>query len=194
MPDAEVLKLLQGIIADVLKTEPDKVLPEIPFMDLGLGSMEGMQLLGVLEDRMGAVLPQEILFEEETTLQSLVPLVKAGGSVSLKRTTVVDAAHLSAIDIPRQSEKERRTRLLKVIQKSSWQTGQLKADALASHTKMRPEDEQQARTLMAIGNSTETSSTKNLSLNAIPYTPHPLHDNAQHCRPFTQILEGLQAW
>ena len=67
----------------------------------------------MLEERLGATIPQEILFEEETTLRSLVPIIQAGGSVNLKRTTVIDCAHLAAIDLPKQTEKERVTRRLK---------------------------------------------------------------------------------
>ena len=116
MSEDQIIDILKKTVAeDVLKTSPDAFddLVDGPIMDLGLGSMEGMQLLGLLEEKLGAAIPQEILFEEETTLRSLVPIIQAGGSVNLKRTTVIDCAHLAAIDLPKQTEKERRTRRLK---------------------------------------------------------------------------------
>ena len=45
------------------------------------------------------------MFEEETTLRALVPLIKAGGGLQQSRSVLVDAAKLAAIDLPHQTEK-----------------------------------------------------------------------------------------
>ena len=45
-------------------------------------------MLSLIEKRTGVALPTGIMFEEETTLKRLVPLIKAGGGVP-KRACVV---------------------------------------------------------------------------------------------------------
>ena len=63
------------------------------------------KVLSLIEERLGATLPPDIMFEEETTLRALVPLIKAGGGLGRSRSLLVDAAQLAAIDLPDQTEK-----------------------------------------------------------------------------------------
>ena len=61
----------------------------------------------MIEERLGATLPPDIMFEEETTLRALVPLIKAGGGLGHARSVLIDAAKLATIDLPHQTEKVR---------------------------------------------------------------------------------------
>ena len=54
---------------------------------------------------MCTLLKPDIMFEEETTLRALVPLIKAGGGLQQSRSVLVDAAKLATIDLPHQTEK-----------------------------------------------------------------------------------------
>ena len=64
-------------------------------------------MLSLIEERLGATLPPDIMFEEETTLRALVPLIKAGGGLGHARSVLIDAAKLATIDLPHQTEKVR---------------------------------------------------------------------------------------
>jgi hypothetical protein len=64
-------------------------------------------VLSLIEERLGATLPPDIMFEEETTLRALVPLIKAGGGLGHARSVLIDAAKLATIDLPHQTEKVR---------------------------------------------------------------------------------------
>mmetsp|Transcript_29658 Transcript_29658/g.38240 ORF Transcript_29658/g.38240 Transcript_29658/m.38240 type:complete len:441 (+) Transcript_29658:209-1531(+) len=104
--------------------------------------MEGVQVLSLIEKRTGVALPTGIMFEEETTLQRLVPLIKKGGIIA-SRACVVDLAHLSRIDLPKQSEGERLTKANKCTIKSSWRGEDFPPNTLSSlpkPTKEMPHD------------------------------------------------------
>ena len=94
--------------------------------------MEGMQLLALLEERYGVTLPQDLLFEDDTTLHALAVVLKAGGRVA-PRPVLVDGAALAAREadagaddaatLAGKRERLRQERLRAASAKPSLQTG-----------------------------------------------------------------------
>jgi len=76
MSDDDILNLLLQLIAKILKEDTKKFDVNVPVMKLGLGSMEGMYFLSLIEQQFGAVIPEELFFDEQVTLKSLVQLVR----------------------------------------------------------------------------------------------------------------------
>jgi len=150
MSDDEILEIICHTVAvRVLKQVSSDLEVDAPIPSLGLGSMEGVQVMTLLEKRFGLSIPHEIMFEEETTLRSLVPLIRGGGRTAM-RSSLIDGAALACNDVPKQTENERQARLMRVVTKSSWKTGMHTSGCLSLGSKLSKTDEELARKLLAM--------------------------------------------
>jgi hypothetical protein len=94
--------------------------------------MEGVQVLSLIEKKLGVAIPGELMFEDDTTLRSLVPLVRNGGAGLENRVSLVDGAVVAAaVGLLGQTEAERLTKVERCTVKASWRDGSFPVGCLS---------------------------------------------------------------
>jgi NADP-dependent 3-hydroxy acid dehydrogenase YdfG/acyl carrier protein len=63
---ADIERLIQSLLAEKLDTPPDEVAVEVPFVALGLDSLDALDLVADLEKTRGWSLPETLFFEYQT--------------------------------------------------------------------------------------------------------------------------------
>lgn len=127
MSDDAILAVCVKEVADLIGCDAGALDTASPLMTLGIDSMGGMQLMVSLENKFRVHLAEDVFFEEGTTLQTLVPIIKCGGQLG-PRALLVDLAKFSGIEMVNSDEqmksvKVRKERLMKCSKKASIMTG-----------------------------------------------------------------------
>ncbi|KAK7254676.1 AMP-binding ligase [Aureococcus anophagefferens] len=94
MADGDLLNSVVALAAGVMKVQPGDLDADGPVAALGLGSMEGLHLLTVIEEAHGCAPDAELLVDVDMTLRTLCSVLKRGGKAG-PRAKIVDGAKLA---------------------------------------------------------------------------------------------------
>ena len=94
MADGDLLNSVVALAAGVMKVRPGDLDVDGPVAALGLGSMEGLHLLTVIEEAHGCAPDAELLVDVDMTLRTLCSVLKRGGKAG-PRAKIVDGAKLA---------------------------------------------------------------------------------------------------
>ncbi|KAH8098769.1 ligase [Aureococcus anophagefferens] len=94
MADGDLLNSVVALAAGVMKVQPGDLDVDGPVAALGLGSMEGLHLLTVIEEAHGCAPDAELLADVDMTLRTLCSVLKRGGKAG-PRAKIVDGAKLA---------------------------------------------------------------------------------------------------
>mmetsp|Transcript_134 Transcript_134/g.153 ORF Transcript_134/g.153 Transcript_134/m.153 type:complete len:1054 (-) Transcript_134:272-3433(-) len=127
MADEDILNICVKEVADLIACDAASLPTDAPLMTLGIDSMGGMQLMVTLENKFRVHLAEDVFFEEGTTLQTLVPIIKCGGQLG-PRALLIDTVKFTGIEMVNsdeqmKSKKVRNERLMKCSKKASIMTG-----------------------------------------------------------------------
>lgn len=89
-PKEEVLAILFQVIATCTGRQLSEIVPDVPLVALGMDSMRGIELQSELERKFTVMLPDELLFESDVTLQTICNTLIAGGHFK-PRPIIVEA-------------------------------------------------------------------------------------------------------
>jgi len=89
-PKEEVLAVLYQVVAACTGRHVSEIIPDVPLVSLGMDSMRGIELQSGLERKFTVMLPDELLFESDVTLQTICNTLIAGGHFK-PRPIIVDA-------------------------------------------------------------------------------------------------------
>lgn len=78
-PKEEVLAILYQVVADCTGRHVSEIVADVPLASLGMDSMRGIELQSGLERKFTIMLPDELLFESDVTLQTICNTLVAGG-------------------------------------------------------------------------------------------------------------------
>ena len=67
----EVLVVLKDAVAACVGALPSSMKTNVPLVSLGMDSMMGVQLQGILETKFTIPIPEEIMFERDATLETI---------------------------------------------------------------------------------------------------------------------------
>ncbi|KAJ1454381.1 hypothetical protein M885DRAFT_566371 [Pelagophyceae sp. CCMP2097] len=96
LSDEDVVEALKVTVSKMLKMDPASISSDVPISSLGLGSMEGMQLLAMVEDDFGCAPDAELMYEAGFSLSTLCKLLRTGGKVG-DRASLFDGAKLARL-------------------------------------------------------------------------------------------------
>ncbi|CAB1114142.1 unnamed protein product [Ectocarpus sp. CCAP 1310/34] len=149
MTVADILKGVQSEVAKILKADASAIPMDAPLATLGLDSMEAMQLMSLLEERFSVTIPDEVMFEPDTTLMTLAPIIKAGGVVP-ERARAIDCGLLAAMEAKEGPpkgymaeetvQKMQTRRLTECSFKTQLGTGKFKEGCLSEQAEMSTAD------------------------------------------------------
>ncbi|KAH8048729.1 ligase [Aureococcus anophagefferens] len=94
LADGDLLNSVVALAAGVMKVQPGDLDVDGPVAALGLGSMEGLHLLTVIEEAHGCAPDAELLVDVDMTLRTLCSVLKRGGKAG-PRAKIVDGAKLA---------------------------------------------------------------------------------------------------
>ena len=94
MSEAELLESVRGIAASVMKVERASLDADDVVATFGLGSMEGLHLLTMVEEEHGCAPAPELLLDGDMTLRTMAALLARGG-VAGPRAKILDGAALA---------------------------------------------------------------------------------------------------
>lgn len=80
LPLSFVLQELQTILGKVLKVDPASVQTRIPVAAMGMDSAQGILLQATLDERFSVPLPEELMFDTDTTLTTIATSMIRGGT------------------------------------------------------------------------------------------------------------------
>lgn len=77
----EVLAVLKEAVATCVGSSPSSMKTNVPLVSLGMDSMMGVQLQGILETKFTVPIPEEIMFERDATLETIANSLIRGESL-----------------------------------------------------------------------------------------------------------------
>jgi len=84
VPLEQVISILREAVATCVGCDPASLRADLPLMALGMDSMRGIQLQGILEKRFTVQLPDELMFEPDATLMTIGSALVSGGLVKVR--------------------------------------------------------------------------------------------------------------
>jgi acyl-CoA synthetase (AMP-forming)/AMP-acid ligase II/1-acyl-sn-glycerol-3-phosphate acyltransferase len=79
LPLSFVLNELRNLLAKCIQSSPDTVKVDIPVAAMGLDSAQGIHLQALLDERFTVSIPEQLMFEMETTLKTIATSLVQGG-------------------------------------------------------------------------------------------------------------------
>lgn len=76
----DLLEALRDEVARLMLTDSDEINTKISLNEIGMDSMAKTQLKGIVDNNYGVNLDEELLFDEETSLEKIQKLIEHGPS------------------------------------------------------------------------------------------------------------------